>query len=81
MKIPKFWSKATAEGMTERGRLLSPSCWRCSDISPEDAHESALAAAKRILDALLANRHLDHYAYGCLPLREEVTNQLQDQLY
>jgi hypothetical protein len=79
MRIPKFWSKGIAGGMAERGHSMQFSCWRCSDISPEDAHESAMAAAKRILDALLANRPLERYPYGCQPLREEVTNKLDDE--
>jgi hypothetical protein len=45
----------------------------------EDAQESAMAAAKRILDALLAKRELARYPYGVSPLREEVTNKLEDQ--
>jgi hypothetical protein len=78
MKIPKFWSKGNAEGKTRDGRDASFSCWRSSDNSEADAHESALSAAKRILDALLAGKKLDRYAYGCLPLREEVINKVED---
>jgi hypothetical protein len=37
-----------------------------------------MSAAKRILDILLAGRLPDRYAYGCVPLREEVTNKLED---
>jgi len=76
MKIPKFWSKATVEGKTRDGRATSFSCWRSSDTSETDAHESALSAARRILDALLIGRKLDRYAYGCVPLREEVMNMV-----
>ena len=79
MKIPKFWSKGSAEGRTRDGRDASFSCWRPSDISEADAHESARSAAKRILDALLAGRKLDRYAYGCVPLREEVVNKVEDK--
>jgi hypothetical protein len=68
----------TAEGENQNGRTLSFSCWRSSDISQDNAHESALAIAKRILDFLLAGRKLDRYPYGCLPLREEVVNKLVD---
>jgi len=78
MKIPKFWSKATAEGITARGKAVVFSCWRPSDTSEADAQESALAAAKRILDAFLSGRQLDRYAYGCVPLREEVMNKVCD---
>ncbi|MHB9048241.1 MAG: hypothetical protein ACYC35_20200 [Pirellulales bacterium] len=78
MNIPKFWSNATAEGVTTKGKAVAFSCWRSSDASEADAQESALAAAKRILDALLSGRQLDRYAYGCVPLREEVTNEVLD---
>lgn len=78
MKTPKFWSKATAEGTTAEGKAVAFSCWRPSDFSETDAHESALAAAKRILDVLLSGRKLDRYAYGCVPLREEVMNTICD---
>lgn len=79
MEIPKFWSKGSATGKARDGRDVSFSCWRPSDISEADAHESALSAAKRILDALLAGRKLDRYAYGCVPLREEVVNAIEDE--
>lgn len=78
MKIPKFWSKATAEGKTQDGRATSFSCWRSSDASQADAHESALAAARRILDAFVSGRKLDRYGYGCMPMREEVMNKVDD---
>jgi len=78
MKIPTFWSKGTAEGKTQDGRATRFSCWRSSDISGAEARESALTAAKRVLDALLSGRKLDRYAYGCLPLREEVMNKVED---
>lgn len=78
MKIPKFWAKGSAKGKARDGREVSFSCWRPSDIGEADAQESALSAAKRILDALLAGQKLDRYAYGCIPLREEVTNKMED---
>ena len=79
MRIPNFWSKATAEGKTEHGQTLRFSCWRSSLVSEAEAHESALTAAKRVLDALCLGRKLDRYPYGCLPLREEVVNKMEDQ--
>lgn len=78
MKIPAFWSKATAEGDSPMGKRVAFSCWRPSDMSADNAHESALAAAQRVLDAFLSGRKLDRYAYGCVPLREEVVNQVCD---
>jgi hypothetical protein len=78
MKTPKFWSRVTASGSTARGGEVAFSCWRSSELSEADAHESALAAAKRVVDALSAGRKLGRYPYGCLPLREEVVNDLRD---
>jgi hypothetical protein len=80
MKIPKFWSKGAVNGKDSRGNDVRFACWRPSDVSEADARESALSAAKRILDALLAGRTLDRYAYGCVPLREEVSNRVVDDL-
>lgn len=79
MKIPKFWSKGTAEGASATGQRLVFSCWRPSDVSEEDARESALAAAKRVLEAALRGRKLDRYAYGRSPLREAVLNTMEDE--
>jgi hypothetical protein len=78
MRIPTFWSSATAEGASSRGKPVSFTCWRSSDISEADAHESAVAAAKRILVVFLRGQKPDRYAYGCIPLREEVTNRVCD---
>ena len=78
MRIPLHWSKATAEGSDRKGRATSFSCWRSSDISPEDAQQSALAAAKRILQKLAANKDSGRYPYGDVPLREEVVQRFED---
>ncbi len=77
MKIPKFWSRATAETTTPRGAPVRFSCWRSSDTSEAVAHQAALAAARRILDASLRGKRLDRYEYGCMPLREEILNQVE----
>lgn len=76
MKIPAYWSKATAEETDREGKKESFSCWRSSDQSQEDAHESALAAAKRILRSLLSGNRLERYAYGVTPLREETVERI-----
>ena len=72
MKLPRYWSRATAEDENRDGRKISISCWRSSDASEKEAHESALEAAKRALAYLLRGDRLNRYAYGQLPLREEV---------
>jgi hypothetical protein len=78
MNIPKFWSKATAQATSAEGKPLEFTCWRSSDVSEADAHESALAAARRLIEAFLDQRELTHYDYGHAPLREEITNTLHD---
>ena len=78
MKIPRFWSRATAEDNNRDGKKVSISCWRASDTSPSEAHEFALAAARRALAHLLRGDPLHRYAYGQLPLREEVLNSITD---
>lgn len=78
MKFPRYWSRATAEDINRDGRKISISCWRSSDASENEAHESALEAAKRALVYLLRGDRLDRYAYGQLPLREEVLKSIAD---
>lgn len=79
MKIPRFWAKGTVEAVGLDGRPAEVSCWRWSDLSEDDARESALVAARRVLAAIRAGRKPDRYAYGDQPLREEVLNTLEDQ--
>jgi hypothetical protein len=62
MKIPSHWSKATAEDTDQNGQRVAFSCWRSSDRSPEEAHESALDAAKRVVQKMLAGKSLDRYS-------------------
>ena len=77
MKIPKYWSQAAAETQLPRGGGTARfSCWRSSDTSEAVAHQAALAAARRILDASLRGKRLDRYEYGAAPLREEVLGQI-----
>jgi hypothetical protein len=78
MKFPAYWSKATAEE-TDDGHTVSFSCWRWSDSSQSDAHDSALAAARRIVKRLAGGEQLDRYAYGQVPLREEVLQRITDE--
>jgi hypothetical protein len=78
MRIPQYWAKATAAEPDERGKPRSFSCWRSSDTSQQDAHESALAAATRILRSYLSGKKLDRYGYGEAPLREEVVQRFTD---
>jgi hypothetical protein len=78
MKIPLHWSKATADGTDQKGRKTSFSCWRSSDLSPEDAQQSALAAAQRALQRFVGNQSTGHYPYGDAPLREEIVQRFED---
>ncbi|NLF68579.1 MAG: hypothetical protein GX575_05920 [Candidatus Anammoximicrobium sp.] len=76
MRIPRYWSKATAEEDDRDGGRVSISCWRSSDASPDEAHELARTAAQRALAQLLRGERLNRYAYGQQPLREEVLNSV-----
>ena len=77
MEIPKYWAQASAETTLPRGGGTARfSCWRSSDTSEAVAHQAALAAARRILDASLRGKRLDRYEYGAAPLREEVLGQI-----
>jgi hypothetical protein len=80
MRIPLYWSKATAKRPGSQGRLASFSCWRSSDVSEEDAQRSALAAAKSALQLFAARKSLGRYPYGCgnVPLREEVIQRFEN---
>ncbi|NLF08149.1 MAG: hypothetical protein GX594_09250 [Pirellulaceae bacterium] len=79
MKIPAYWSKATATETDRKGKECSFTCWRSSEISESDARESALAAAKRALQRFLAGGEPPgRYSYGETPLREEVVQRLND---
>jgi hypothetical protein len=76
MKIPAYWSKATAEEMDAEGKKVSFACWRWSDASPADAQQSALAAARKIVERLLRGDQLGRYEYGQNPVREEVVDRV-----
>ena len=78
MRIPKYWSQATVREMDRNGKDIRFSCWRWSDQSTDDAHESAVVAARRILSSLLRREHLNRYDYGQVPLREEALEQFTD---
>jgi hypothetical protein len=77
MKIPLHWSRATYEA-ADPGNVnhpISMTRWRWSDISPEDAHESALQAAKEAWQQFVTNVESfpnRHYLYGTSPVREEM---------
>ena len=76
MKIPAYWSNATAEDSDVEGKQVSFSCWRWSDTSQADAHESALAAATRVVQRMIHGEPLGRYGYGVSPLREEVIKNI-----
>jgi hypothetical protein len=78
MKFPAYWSKATVEE-TADGQTVSFSCWRWSDSSREDAYNSALSTAKRIVARLARGEEPARYPYGQQPLREEVLQQITDE--
>lgn len=75
MKLPEYWSKASAEDVDCQGNRVSFSCWRSSDHSVEEAQASALEAAKRVLQAFLSGNRAERYAYSDRPLREEIVEK------
>jgi len=79
MKLAPYWSKATIEEADQAGQAVSASCWRWSEVSEQDAHRSALAAAKQIALRLIRGEPLDRYQYGSRPLREELIQSVTDQ--
>jgi hypothetical protein len=80
MRIPKYWARATAEAPKPDGIPVSQSCWRWSDDSEADARDSALAAATRIVRALIDGTPLAHYGYGNAPLREQLIQEVSDDV-
>jgi hypothetical protein len=78
MNIPKYWSKATADNVDQRGKRLEISCWRSSNESSDDAQASALVAAKQALASILGGRRAEHYWYARGPIREEVIERFID---
>ncbi|MEQ8791275.1 MAG: hypothetical protein RIC55_33745 [Pirellulaceae bacterium] len=72
MKFFPYWSKAVATQFDRDGNEVSASCWRWSEVSGDDAHRSALAAAHRVLHRRMGGEPLGAYSYGQRPLREEV---------
>jgi hypothetical protein len=78
MNIPLHWAKAEAAEPDGNGRTVAFACWRSSDRSEEDARQSALAAAKRVVQRMIGRQPLDRYPYGNGPMREEVIERYSD---
>jgi len=78
MKLPAYWSKATATELDSNSREVAISRWRWSDVSAEDAHASALTAARAAVKRFLAGEKPSRYGYGESPAREEVLQQFYD---
>lgn len=78
MKFPAYWARATAEEKSAAGQPVRFSCWRWSDESVDEARQSALAAAQRIVRKLSAGEPLGRYGYGAVPMREDLKQQFTD---
>jgi plasmid stabilization system protein ParE len=78
MNIPLHWAKAEVEEPDCNGRPVEFACWRSSDVSVDDARQSAISAARRIVRKLIDRRPLDRYPYGNGPMREEVIERYAD---
>ena len=79
MKFPKFWARATAEENDERGRRQWFTKWAWSDVSRDDAQQSALESARKTLQRFLRGDELSRYPYGNGAIREEVIKSLTDE--
>jgi hypothetical protein len=72
MKIPKYWARETQELSGSRGKPMSVTCWRWSDVSVEDARRRAGEHLADLARRIGSREDLDRYSYGDQPLREEV---------
>lgn len=78
MKFYPYWSRAVAQEIDRDGKEVSASCWRWSTTSRDDAHQSALAAARWVVQRMMRGERLGAYSYGQRPLREEVLESRTD---
>jgi hypothetical protein len=78
VKIPSYWAKAVAERTLPDGTTRAQTSWRSSDVSEEDARQSAQVAAKELLQNMLTRRAEEYAAYGNGPLREEVVERFHN---
>ena len=79
MKFPTYWSQATFADTDVDGHTVETTCWRWSDASVEEAHQSALETARRVVRRLISGESLGRYEYGRAPLREEVIQSITDE--
>ncbi len=79
MKLPSYWAKANHKEADQHGANVAVTVWRWSDTSQRDAYESALAAARRVVQRLIQGETLDTYWYGQRPLREEILQSISDR--
>lgn len=79
MRFPRHWAKGSAEATSAKGDAVSASCWRSSDISPDEALAAATDAARRVARRIADGKARgERYAYGDQPLREEVLEPMGD---
>jgi hypothetical protein len=79
MKLPRYWSRGTAEELDDDGQPVSFTCWRSSETSAEEARGAAMTAARRIVDCLRTGKVPSHYLYGDRPLREEILEEFTNE--
>ncbi|MBX7246635.1 MAG: hypothetical protein K1X53_14155 [Candidatus Sumerlaeaceae bacterium] len=78
MKIPKFWSQASAKTRGRNGDEVFAIKWHWSDSSESDAQSKAQRAADSLAARIASGEPWpDHYAYATeTPLREEILREI-----
>jgi hypothetical protein len=80
MNIPPYWAREVYNMQAPGGQTISASCWRWSAVSVDDARQQARIAAQQLAGKILNRQHLDRYAYGERPMREEIVQGIASTL-
>lgn len=80
MKIPKYWFKEEQETEAPGGKNFLLVCWGWSEKSIKDAQDKASARLRNAAAKIFSGTPPERYPYGRGPLREEITETLQDSL-
>ena len=80
MRIPRFWEKQTADGVSSSGSKVSAGGWGWSETSPDEARSRALESARRVVQWLTSGSGAvpDHYGYDERLPREEIIDEYVD---
>lgn len=76
MKIPRYWAQTRGETTTQEGRPYAFRLWGWSSESRADAFAMAQTRLSTVLRRIARGEPLQTYAYGRLPLREEIIEEI-----